>query len=191
MSTTLLDLASRVFLLLATFRRKAARGAPLAGDQLRAEATRLFGELDQTAQREPAVAEAWKSARTVLVYLVDEVMTGTEWEHRAWWDDNVLESSVLNNPQKMRGILFFDELEKAKRMYREASGPKSAQNIRVSVHTLALLIHLFREKNLVRQKLANRSREVRGSNRSNWTGDIVCRDRNEIRLCQVGDFLGF
>ncbi len=122
MPTTLMDLASRVFLLLASFRRKAARGAPMVGDQLHAEATKLFAELDQTAQREPALVQAWESARNALVYLVDEIMTGTEWEHRAWWDGHVLESSLLNNPQKMRGILFFDELDQAKRLFREGAG---------------------------------------------------------------------
>ena len=120
------DLANQVFLFVTAFKRKAARGATPAGDALHGEALNLFRELDQTAQRDPAVAQTWASARRALVYLVDEVMTTTEWEHRGWWDEHVLESLVLKNPQKMRGILFFDELQKAKKMAQESSAPSQA-----------------------------------------------------------------
>ncbi len=121
MPSPLTDIANQVFLFVTAFKRKAARGTIPAGDALHGEALNLFKELDQTAQRDPAVAHTWESARRALVYLVDEVMTATEWEHRGWWDEHVLESQVLKNPQKMRGILFFDELAKTKKLASESS----------------------------------------------------------------------
>ncbi len=121
MPSPLTDIANQVFLFVTAFKRKAARGTTPAGDALHGEALNLFKDLDQTAQRDPAVAQTWESARRALVYLVDEVMTTAEWEHRGWWDEHVLESQVLKNPQKMRGILFFDELEKAKKLASESS----------------------------------------------------------------------
>ncbi len=121
MPSPLTDIANQVFLFVTAFKRKAARGTTPAGDALHGEALNLFKDLEQTAQRDPAVAQTWDSARRALVYLVDEVMTTTEWEHRGWWDEHVLESQVLKNPQKMRGILFFDELEKAKKLASESS----------------------------------------------------------------------
>lgn len=66
------------------------------------------------------MAESWETAAKALVYLVDEVMSSTPWEHRGWWQDNTLEKSVLNNPQKMRGILFFDELDRTKKRFLES-----------------------------------------------------------------------
>ncbi len=125
MHSPLTEIANHVFLFVTAFKRKAARGTTPAGDALHAEAWNLFKDLDQTAQRDPAVAQTWDSARRALVYLVDEVMTTTEWEHRGWWDERVLESQVLKNPQKMRGILFFDELEKAKKLASESSAVHS------------------------------------------------------------------
>ena len=126
MPTPLTDIANQVFLFVTAFKRKAARGTTPAGDALHGEALSLFKDLDQTAQRDPAVAQTWDSARRALVYLVDEVMTTTEWEHRGWWDEHVLESQVLKNPQKMRGILFFDELQKAQKMAQESSATSQA-----------------------------------------------------------------
>lgn len=125
MPSPLTDIANQVFLFVTAFKRKAARGTPPPGDALHGEALKLFKDLDQTAQRNPAVAQTWESARRALVYLVDEVMTTTEWEHRGWWDERVLESQVLKNPQKMRGILFFDELAKAKKMAGESAKTES------------------------------------------------------------------
>jgi len=125
MPSPLTDIANQVFLFVTAFQRQAARGLMPAGDALHGEALKLFKDLDQTAQREPAVAHTWETARRALVYLVDEVMTTTEWEHRGWWDEHVLESQVLKNPQKMRGILFFDELEKAKKLASESSAAHS------------------------------------------------------------------
>ena len=125
MCSPLMDIANQVFLFVTAFKRKAARGTTPAGETLHGEALNLFKDLDQKAQRDPAVAQTWDSARRALVYLVDEVMTTTEWEHRGWWDEHVLESQVLKNPQKMRGILFFDELEKAKKLASESSTARS------------------------------------------------------------------
>ena len=125
MPSPLMDIANQAFLFVTSFKRKAARGTTPAGGVLNGEALNLFKDLDQTAQRDPAVAETWETARRALVYLVDEVMTTTEWEHRGWWDEHVLERQVLKNPQKMRGILFFDELEKAKKMAVESSTTRS------------------------------------------------------------------
>ena len=123
MPPSLMDMASQVFLFVAAFRRKADRAAPMAADQLHAEAVKLFRELDHAAQRDPALEEAWAPAKRALVYLVDELMTTAEWEHRGWWDDNVLESCVLGNPQKMRGILFFDDLAEVRRKLSEVGKP--------------------------------------------------------------------
>ncbi len=123
MSPSLMDMASQVFLFVAGFRRKAARAAPMTGEQLHAEAVKLFRELDHTAERDSALAEAWTPAKRALVYLVDEAMTTAEWEHRGWWDDNVLEICVLGNPQKMRGILFFDDLAEVRKQFSRAGAP--------------------------------------------------------------------
>ena len=135
MPPSLMDLASQIFLFVAAFRRKAARAAPMTGDQLHAEAVKLFRELDHTAERDPALAEAWAPAKRALVYLVDEIMTTAEWEHRGWWDDNVLESCVLGNPQKMRGILFFDDLAEVRKKFSE-TGTSADGAHRVSVLTV-------------------------------------------------------
>ena len=78
MPSPLTDIANQVFLFVTAFKRKAARGTPPPGDALHGEALKLFKDLDQTAQRDPAVAQTWDSARRALVYLVDEVMTTTE-----------------------------------------------------------------------------------------------------------------
>jgi len=120
-----MGLASQIFLFLATFQRKAKRGAALAGDALHEELHKIFREVDQTAEREAGLSEPWTIARRALVYLVDEVMTTTEWEYRGWWDDNALETRLLNSPHKMRGILFFDDLDKAKSQFKQA---QAAQN---------------------------------------------------------------
>lgn len=125
MPSPLTDITNQVFLFVTAFQRKAARGTSPPGDALHAEALNLFKDLDQTAQRDPAVAHTWDSAKRALVYLVDEVMTTTEWEHRGWWDEHLLESEVLKNPQKMRGILFFDELAKAKKTASEIAATQS------------------------------------------------------------------
>lgn len=135
MPPSLMDMASQVFLFVAAFRRKAARAAPMTGDLLHAEAVKMFRELDHTAQRDPALKEAWAPANRALVYLVDEIMTTAEWEHRGWWDDNVLESCVLGNPQKMRGILFFDDLAEARKQFSEA-GSSVDDAYRASVLTV-------------------------------------------------------
>ena len=120
MNATLMDLASRVFLLLATFKRKAQRGSAPTGDVLRQEIVQVFRELDQRAQVDAGLQAAWTLAKSPLVYLVDEVMTTTEWEYRGWWADNDMETSLLDHPQRMRGILFFDELEEAKKQLDSA-----------------------------------------------------------------------
>jgi type IV/VI secretion system ImpK/VasF family protein len=117
MSTPLMDLGSQVLLFVARFRRQARRASGLSGDGLREEAIQLFRELDQQAQVEAALTGAWESARKPLVYLVDEIMINTEWEYRGWWADNSLETALLSHPQKMRGILFFDELDTARQSF--------------------------------------------------------------------------
>ncbi len=127
--TALFRLASPVFLFVATFQRQARRGAALKGDVLHEEAERLFRERDAAAGHEPGLGAFWALARRALVCLTDEVMTATEWDHRGWWDSHTLEARILNNPQKMRGILFFDDLAQARRMFderRTAAGSERA-----------------------------------------------------------------
>ncbi len=134
MPSPLIDISSQVFLFVASFKRKAARGTPLAAEQLHDEIQQLLRELGQTAQHDPALAQVWEQAKRALVYLVDEVMTTAEWEGRNWWDSHVLEQCVLNNAQKMRGIFFFDELDKAKKQLQAAADGSISR-----VHSVDLL----------------------------------------------------
>jgi type IV/VI secretion system ImpK/VasF family protein len=130
MATTLMDLASRVLLQVAQFVRQSKRGAAPAGPQLRQDLVKLFHELDQQAGADRTLAETWQAARRPLVYLVDETMIGTEWEHRGWWRDNSLERQLLGHAQMMRGILFFDELDKARKSCDQAqSGSRQAGHL--------------------------------------------------------------
>jgi len=132
MSTALLDLASPVFLSVATFRRKAKRGDAITGDEVHDEMVQVFREQDQRAEVESELGTAWQQAKNPLAYLVDEVMMNTEWEYRGWWTDNCLEAELLGHPQKMRGIKFYDDLEAAKKQFDEASkssGPQRGRSI--------------------------------------------------------------
>lgn len=126
MSNSVLDLASPLFLAVATFRRRAKRGTPVTGDEIHEEFVQIFREQDQRAEVESSLNELWQQARPPLVYLVDEVMMNTEWEYRGWWTDNSLETQLLGHPQRMRGIKFFDELDAARQRSEEmakSSGP--------------------------------------------------------------------
>ena len=122
MPTTLMDLASPAFLQLAAFRRKLRRGMEPDPETARDEWVSLFEELNEKSLIEPGLSDAWQEATEPLIYLIDEVMINTNWSGRTWWEDNDLETDpgLLGHSQKLRGVLFYEKLEEAKKTFDAA-----------------------------------------------------------------------
>ncbi len=122
MTHNVMDLASNILVAVARFKRQAQRGTTPTGQVLRDEIVQTFRELDQQAQGDARLKEAWDHASKPLIFLLDEIMINTEWEYRGWWADNDLETDLLGHPRRMSGILFYDELSNALEQFDAHSG---------------------------------------------------------------------
>ena len=119
----LMDLASPIFLFVASFLRKAERGVPLSYEEVRKEVLNLLKEQDEKSGADPELAALWEKAKRPLVYLIDETMVlngAWDQENKIRWENETLETTWLGESQQLRGVRFFDECDEEQRAFKTA-----------------------------------------------------------------------
>ena len=125
--TELFKLASPLFLFLVTFRRKVSKGYQPAEAEVRQEIERIITNMDLTARRDPRLDALYAKAKYPLVILADEIVLNSDWNHRASWEQNLLEEKYFNTNiggDKVFQIadeIMYDEVELATILYTAVS----------------------------------------------------------------------
>lgn len=118
-----MDLASPVFLFVASFLRKAERGISPSYEDARREITSLLRKLEELSLASPDLVDLWAKAKRPLVYLIDETMVvNARWEQpsKTRWENENLETEYLGEDQTLRGVRFFEECDEELRTFKTA-----------------------------------------------------------------------
>jgi type IV/VI secretion system ImpK/VasF family protein len=103
---TVLELCNPIYLLVIGLRRRIAEGNPPEYEEIRHQAIGLLNQAERWAS-EHGLTDRWIKARTVMIYLIDEVAISETWSGKQQWNEQCLEIEQLGHTQRMRGEWFY------------------------------------------------------------------------------------
>lgn len=134
-------LAAPVFAWLGELHRRSEE--PPTCEDAEAQAVALFRRIAKSAESDPVGATYWPRVRNPLCYLVDEYLIRLyAWPYREAWEERALElrADIGGHDQRLRDLLFFEELSETLRLHDSAADPSArrAEQELLAIFLLAL-----------------------------------------------------
>jgi type VI secretion system protein ImpK len=115
------DLVGPVLEHVVAFQEAVRAGEHPALDPERRALVRLLDDAEKKAAADPELARDYALARYAVVYLVDEILITTPWQHAAGWKNAILELHYFGHPRRA-AVDFWAKAERAEAQARDGKG---------------------------------------------------------------------